>query len=89
MKTNEENSKSALIALKELFENMNEWSFDAIHDACMDLVAKLEVKNGQLLYPLRVALSGKAFTPGGGVEIAEILGKEETLRRIDLAIAKL
>ncbi len=89
MKTNEENSKTALVALKELFENQTEWTFDAIHDAAMGLVEKLGVKNGQLLYPLRVALSGKAFTPGGGVEIAEILGKEETLNRIDAAIAKL
>ncbi len=89
MKTNEENSKTALIALKELFEGMTDWSFDAIHDACMDLVAKMEVKNGQLLYPLRVALSGKAFTPGGGVEIAEILGKEETIARINAAIERL
>jgi len=89
MKTNEENSKAALIALKELFENQADWSFDAIHDAAMALVEKLGIKNGQLLYPLRVALSGKAFTPGGGVEIADILGKEETLKRIDVAIAKL
>ncbi len=89
MKTNEENSKTALVALKELFEGMTDWSFDTIHDACMELVAKMEVKNGQLLYPLRVALSGKAFTPGGGVEIAEILGKEETIARINAAIERL
>ena len=55
----------------------------------MGLVEKLGVKNGQLLYPLRVALSGKAFTPGGGIELAEILGRDESLKRIDIAINKL
>lgn len=89
MKTNEENSKTALLAVRELFENQTDWSFDALHDAAMGLVEKLGVKNGQLLYPLRVALSGKAFTPGGGIELAEILGRDESLKRIDTAINKL
>jgi len=44
------------------------------------------VKNGLILWPLRVAVSGKAFTPGGGVELAELLGKEETLERVKKGI---
>ena len=47
------------------------------------------LKNGQVLFPLRLAISGKQFTPGGAIEIAEILGKKETLRRLDLSIAQL
>ena len=47
------------------------------------------MKNGQVLFPLRLAISGKQSTPGGAFEIAEILGKEETLRRLDLSIAQL
>lgn len=89
MKTNEENSKTSLIALKELLSNQNDWTVDGIHDSVMALVEQLGIKNGQMLYPLRVAVSGKAFTPGGGIELAEILGKEETLKRIDEAISKL
>ena len=54
-----------------------------------ELVQKLELKNGRILWPVRVAVSGKAFTPGGGVELAYILGKDETLRRIDLGIEQL
>ena len=54
-----------------------------------ELIAKLEVKNGIILWPLRVAVSGKAFTPGGGIELAEILGKEETIKRVKYAIEKL
>ena len=53
------------------------------------LVEKLGVKNGYILWPLRVAVSGKQFTPGGGAEIAELLGKEETLRRVRTGIEKL
>ena len=47
------------------------------------------MKNGQVLWPVRVALTGLQSTPGGAVELAEILGREETLRRLDAAIEKL
>lgn len=46
------------------------------------------MKNGQILWPLRVALSGKLKTPGGAVEIAYLLGKDESLRRIQEGIKK-
>ena len=48
-----------------------------------------EVKNGWMLYPLRVAVSGKQFTPGGGIELCAVLGREESLRRVKAAIARL
>ena len=47
------------------------------------------MKNGWLLYPLRVAVSGKQFTPGGGIELAVVLGREETLNRLHTALEKL
>ncbi len=86
MKTNEENSLESLKAVLSVLENLSDWNFDAIHTALFDLIAKLEVKNGIILWPLRVAVSGKSFTPGGGVELADILGKEETLKRIQKGI---
>ncbi len=82
MKTNEENSLTSLKEILPVLEGLNDWNYDAIHTALFDLIASLEVKNGIILWPLRVAVSGKAFTPGGGVELAEILGKDETLLRI-------
>ena len=82
MKTNEENSLESLKEVLPVLEALNDWTFDNIHNVLFDLIAKLEVKNGIILWPLRVAVSGKSFTPGGGVELAEILGKEETLNRI-------
>ena len=50
---------------------------------------KRQVKNGWLLYPLGIALSGKQRTPGGGTDLAAMLGKEETLARLDTALAAL
>ena len=70
-------------------EEVSDWTLDNIHNALFALIEKLEVKNGRILWPLRVAVSGKQFTPGGGVELAEILGKDETLKRIRTGIEKL
>ena len=60
---------------------MTEWSFQAIHDALLHLAEAQGLKNGRIMWPVRVAVSGKATTPGGAVELCHILGKEETLRR--------
>lgn len=89
MKTNPENSLEALQAARPVLDAITDWTKENIHDSLIELVQKLELKNGRILWPVRVAVSGKAFTPGGGVELAYILGKDETLRRIDLGIEQL
>lgn len=89
MKTNEETSLEILRQILPVVEAMDDFSDEAVHTAMFDLIAKLGVKNGYLLWPLRIALSGKQFTPGGGVEIAAILGKEESLKRLKKGIEKL
>lgn len=89
MKTNPEVAKASIIAAKELLESINDWSHDTIHDALINLATEMGVKNGQLLYPIRVALSGKSFTPGGAIELSLILGKQESLNRIEKALEKL
>ncbi|MEG0169654.1 glutamate--tRNA ligase [Anaerorhabdus sp.] len=89
MKSNPEVALSSLKAAKELLTSLNNWEETTIHDEMMALVEKLGIKNGQLLYPVRVAITGKQFTPGGAIEISYILGKEETLRRLDVAIQDL
>lgn len=89
MKTNEETSLEILRQILPVIEAMDDFSDEAVHTAMFDLIAKLGVKNGYLLWPLRIALSGKQFTPGGGVEIAAILGKEESLKRLKKGIEKL
>lgn len=89
MKTNEENSLESLNEILPVLEGVEDWTFDNIHKILFELIAKLEVKNGLILWPLRVCLSGKQFTPGGGVELADILGKDETIKRIKLGITQL
>jgi glutamyl-tRNA synthetase len=89
MKTNPENSLESLKAILPVLEEVADWTQENIHTALFELIAKLEVKNGLILWPLRTALSGKQFTPGGGVELAYLLGKEETLARIQKGIEKL
>lgn len=89
MKTDSENSLEALKETLPVLEAVDDWTMENIHNALFGLIEKLEVKNGRILWPLRVAVSGKQFTPGGGVELAEILGKEETIKRIKIGIEKL
>ena len=48
---------------------------------------RLEVKNATLMWPVRIAAAGKLVTPGGAVEICRILGKDETLRRLNAGLA--
>ena len=89
MKTNPEVALSSLKAARVTLAETEDWSQSNLHDVLMNLVQTLGIKNGQLLFPVRIALTGKAFTPGGAIEIAAILGKEESLKRLDASIAQL
>lgn len=89
MKTTEENCLESLKSILPVLQELDDWSFDGLHNALFELIASLGVKNGIILWPLRVCLSGKQFTPGGGIELAEILGKEESLKRIEVGIKQL
>lgn len=82
MKTNDEIALSSLEAALPVLENLADWNTTSIHDALMALVGELGIKNGQLLWPVRTALSGEPTSPGGAMELADILGKEESLHRI-------
>lgn len=91
MKTNPENSLDSLKAVLPILESIVEkdWTIDNIHEKLFELIAEKEVKNGIILWPLRVAVSGKAFTPGGGIEICHIIGKADSIERIKKGIEKL
>ena len=90
MKTTYEIALKALKAAQEALSSLNDWSSEeSVHDVLLSLPQKMEMKNGQILWPVRTAITGKQFTPGGAIEIAHILGKEETLRRIAIGIEKL
>ncbi|PJI07329.1 MULTISPECIES: glutamate--tRNA ligase [Clostridium] len=89
MKTNAEISLDSLKKCLPVIEGIEDWTFDNIQSTIMNYIKELGVKNGIILWPLRTALSGKKFTPGGAFEIADIIGKEESLNRIKIGIEKL
>lgn len=89
MKTNYENSLTSLEESYLVIKDLDDFSFHTVKDSITKLIEKLQVKNGIVLWPLRTALSGKKFTPGGAFEIADLIGKEETLKRIEIGIEKL
>ncbi len=90
MKTNPENSLEALKWVRTALAETNHYNDDEVlMNLFVQLAQEHEVKNGRIMWPVRVALTYKSFTPGGAVEIAHILGKEETLKRIDQAIQEL
>ena len=88
-KTNLENSLTALQAVLPVLKELTVWTNESLYAALVELAEKLELKNSILLWPLRVAISGKASTPGGATDICSLLGKEESLRRIENGIAYL
>ena len=89
MKTNTENSLEVLQDMLPRLEAMTDFSIDEIEEVCKAYIAEKELKNGRVLWPLRTAVSGKQMTPAGATEIMEIIGKEETLKRVKAAIEKL
>src|SRR5699024_3600236 len=89
MKTTPETALPALQATLPVLEAQDLWDNAALYDSLVALAAQLGVKNGLLLWPLRVALSGKPSTPGGATELAALLGKDETLARVRAALEKL
>ena len=88
-KTDEAVSKEMLSAAIPVLEAVETWDDDHIHDALVSLAERLEVKNAKLMWPVRIAVTGTAVTPGGAVEICRILGREETLRRLRNGLERL
>jgi glutamyl-tRNA synthetase len=88
MKTNPEVAATALkLAIAGLTE-LSDWNHDGLFAAVAKIAADNDLKNGQVLWPIRTALSGKATTPCGATEICELLGKDETLKRLEHGLKK-
>ena len=91
-KKNKLTAESSLDLLKkeyEMLKSLPVWDYDAIHDGLYALTEAEGVKIGKVMWPLRIAAAGKSVTPGGAIEIALILGRQETLRRLELGLNKL
>ncbi len=82
MKTNSETSLALLQEVLPILEAQEDYSNDALYERLSAYVSEKGYKTGFVMWPIRTAVSGKQMTPAGATEIMEILGKEESLRRI-------
>ena len=89
MKTDSAISLEVLKEVLPILEGTDDYSVDNLHDIIMEYIANKGIKNGTALWPIRTAVSGKQMTPAGAFEIMEVLGKEESLKRIKTGIEKL
>jgi glutamyl-tRNA synthetase len=66
-----------------------EWTETALHETLLGMAEARGMKNGTLLWPVRISLAGKVVTPGGAIEIAALLGREESFRRLNFGRSKI
>ena len=88
-KSDKDSSKDVLVKIVPIFEALPAWDDEHIMGAMVGLAEAMEAKNAKVMWPVRIAAAGKAVTPGGAVEICRILGKDETLLRLNTALEKL
>lgn len=88
-KTDAEVSRMVLDLALAALAALPAWTEQALHSALLGIAEARGMKNGTLLWPVRIALAGRAVTPGGAIEIAYLLGREEALRRLALGRKKL
>ena len=89
MKTSADSSLEVLREVLPILKEQDDYSNDALYQTLVDYVAKKECKNGYVMWPIRTAVSGKQMTPAGATEIMEVIGKEESIKRIEKGIALL
>lgn len=88
-KTNPQNCKTTLEKAIERLNCLESWDEESIHSCLVGLAEELGVKNGTVMWPVRIAASGQTVTPGGAIEILDILGREESLLRLKKGLQKL
>ncbi len=88
-KANLDNAPVMLTAAIEVLESIDNWNAEVLKEKLIELAAKLEVKNGTLLWPVRIAAAGMTVTPGGAMEILAVLGKDEAIARLKKGLEKL
>ena len=75
--------------VEPILKDLPEWTETALHDTVIAAIAEHGLKNATVLWPMRIAISGMESTPGGAFEIAYLLGKDETIRRLKASMEKL
>ncbi|MDD2534297.1 MAG: glutamate--tRNA ligase [Eubacteriales bacterium] len=88
-KTDPEIAAALLPQMLDVLEKLPNWERQALHDLLINFAIEKELKNGTVMWPIRIAISGQDVTPGGAIEILTILGRDESLARIRIALEKL
>lgn len=88
-KTNLENAPGLLREAYERIKTLPVWDNQSLYDCLLTMAKEKELKNGTVMWPVRIAAAGKSVTTGGASEILDILGREESLRRLELGLEKL
>ena len=89
MKTDRASSLEVLKEVLPILEEQSDYSNDGLYQTLLQYVEQKGCKNGYVMWPIRTAVSGKQMTPAGATEIMEVLGREESLKRIRKGIEKL
>lgn len=89
MKVDREVAKRALKVAIAALEDFDDWSADAIKEQIKAKSEEEGIKSGQVMFTMRVALTGAPVTPGGAIEMAVVLRKDETLRRMKYSLSLL
>ncbi len=89
MKSTAETSLQVLTEVLPILKAQEDYSNDGLYGSLSRYVEEKGVKTGFVMWPIRTAVSGKQMTPAGATEIMEVLGKEESLARIQIGIEKL
>lgn len=76
-----ESARANLAELAAELEQIQDWSEENLKNHLLGWIAAKNRKNGEYLWPLRVAVTGEKFSPGA-FEVAAVLGREETLARL-------
>ena len=93
--TNKKSKTDAIVAKHVLeiaiaaLDALPDWTETSVHDCLLGLAEREGMKNGTMLWPVRIALAGKMVTPGGAIEIAILLGRSEAMARLKAGLGKL
>lgn len=82
MKVNKDVAKVAVKTAIDALKDFDNWTADAIKEQIKSYSEQVGVKSGQVMFSMRVALTGAPVTPGGAIEMAVVLKKDETMRRL-------
>ena len=88
-KLDQQSSKEILIDMVDVLSKVNNWTVENLNNIIQDYTNLKEYKIGKTMWPLRIAVTGQTVTPGGGAEMLYLLGKEESIKKINRCIERL